>query len=354
MKKSAVVLILTAAVLVSVSTGCGRRGTEDAKNNDTDMANTEGTVDNIGTEAASGTENGSSQLQLGSAVEIPESFDGQLAETDAHEYLERVIAAYCNVPEEEYANVRYYYNYVDLNGDSENEILALVLGKNVEGIQGNILLWLDDEDWGDVEDADAEDVEQAFKQVGSPIYISNHMTGGYRDLIIPEYTDIVAGTEGSGLDTVGGGNEAGTDAEVTATGVTGVDVTSEGVGLDGTNAAAGSADASGTGTAGTASGAAGTDSAAGGSDTVGTDSAADGSDAVGTDAQDASSELGIPLIPTEQQYRLLVWNGERYQRLEEGTALFTLEGYEGIAILTNNIESDYVNDNYHFLGEAMR
>ena len=339
MKKRAVVRILTAAVLTSVLAGCGGKGTENAKNNNTGTAGTEDTIDNIGAESAAGTENGSSQLQLGSAVEIPESFDGQLAETDAHEYLERVIAAYCNVPEEEYANVRYYYNYVDLNGDSENEILALVLGQNVQGIEGNILLWLDDEDWNDVEDADADDVEQAFKQVGVPIYISNHMTGGYRDLIIPENTNIVAGTEGSGLDTVGGGNGDEIDAEVTATGVTGVDVTSEGEGMDGANDGA---DTSAAGAVGAGAGAAGTDTAG------------DGSDTVGTDAQDMSSELGIPLIPSEQQYRLLVWNGERYQRPEEGTALFTLEGYEGIAILTNNIESDYLNDNYHFLGEAMR
>lgn len=325
MKKKAVSLILIAGIITAALTACGRSNTEISKDNDADTANTEGTIDHTGTqvqagtETQTGTENSTSQLSLGSAVEIPESFDGQLAETDAHARLEQVIAAYCSVPEEDYGHVRYYYNYVDLNGDGRNEILALVLGQDVEGIRGNLLLWLDAEGEGTGKDA----VWQAFKQVGSPIYISNHVTGGHRDLIIPENTNIVAGTEGSGMDTVDGGIGNEMVNEVTAVGVTGVDITGEGE-QTGTNE-------TGTGTNSRIT-AADTDSQAG----------------------EVSSELGIPLIPTAQQYRLLVWNGERYQLPEEGTALYSLEGYEGIAILTNNMESDFINDNYHFLGEAMR
>ena len=44
----------------------------------------------------------------------------------------------------------------------------------------------------------------------------------------------------------------------------------------------------------------------------------------------------------------------RIQELEEATAISSLDGYEGTAILTNNMESDIVTDNYHFLGEAMK
>lgn len=326
MKKTAILLALTAAAFLLALPGCGRKSTDHTKDSNTNTAGTEGAVDHTGTETAMGTEDNTSQLSLGSAVEIPESFDGQLAETDAHERLERVIAAYCNVPEEEYAHVRYYYNYVDLNGDSGDEILALVLGQDVEGIEGNILLWLDAES----EKTGADAVRQAFKQVGAPIYISNHMTGGYRDLIIPEYTNIVAGTEGSGMDTVGGGTGNEVDTAQTSIGVTGVDITSEGDNPANTN---------------DSSAAAGTEE----TDTIHT-----GQDTNDSQAGEASKELGIPLIPTDQQYRLLVWDGERYQRIEEGTALFSLEGYEGIAILTNHIESDLVNDNYHFIGEAMR
>ncbi len=317
MKKRAALLALSAITLAAAAAGCGR-GDGQVKDNNTGMAGTEDAIDHTGTEAAVGTENGTSQLQLGNAVEIPVSFDGQLAETDAHERLERVITAYCNVPEEEYGHVRYYYNYVDLNGDSKNEILALVLGKDVEGIKGNVLLWMDAEDSG----AGADAVWQAFKNVGTPIYISNHMTGGYRDLIIPEDANVVAGTEGAGLDTVGGVSIEEQEEAVSAT--------TNGTGVEGIGAGSAGADAAGT-------------DAAGGSNPV---EAAAQSDTSGAD--------GLAPASVDQQYRLLLWNGERYQRIEEGQALFSLAGYEGLAILTNNIESDLVNDNYHFLGEAMR
>ena len=91
-----------------------------------------------------------------------------------------------------------------------------------------------------------------------------------------------------------------------------------------------------------------------GADAAGTDTAG-GSTPVEAAAQsDTSGADGLAPASVDQQYRLLLWNGERYQRIEEGQALFSLAGYEGLAILTNNIESDLVNDNYHFLGEAMR
>ncbi len=331
MKKKISYVLLASAIAVCVFSGCGKRGTDQSAVDDNreDTAQTEDlAIDSTGTDYVMDTESDTSQLQLGNAVEIPEGFDGELAETDAHERLEQVIAAYCNVAEEEYENIRYYYNYVDLNGDSEDEILALVLGQEVEGIEGNMLLWLD----ADSADTSADAVKQSFKQVGAPIYISNHMTDGYRDLIIPEDANIVAGTEGSGMDTVGGD-----DLEEA--------VTEE-------------ANASGSNAAGTDEGAAraGADASRMRSDDPGTGTSAgqEGIQNKEAAANDGSDEYGIDLISLDQQYRLLVWTGERYQRIEEGTALFSLEGYEGVAILSNNIESDLANDNYHFLGEAMK
>ena len=158
-------------------------------------------------------------------------------------------------------------------------------------------------------------------------------------MIIPENTNLVMGTEGSGMDTVGGGtgNEAEPNEDTTMTGVTGTDITEEGEGTPGTD----------TGNGGTGVGTSGAEAAD-------TSEGTTGSDAQDGNGENGAGELDISLIPSEKQYRLLVWDGERYQLPEEGTALFSLEGYEGIAILTNNIQSDIVNDNYHFLGEAMR
>lgn len=285
MKKRAILPLLTFAVFMAAA--CGQKNQEDSRGGDTGAADTEGNVDSLGTETALDTE-GTSQLQLGSAVEIPESFEGQLAETDAHPQLEQAIAEYCSVAESDYSNVRYYYNYVDLNDDGKHEILALVLGQEAAGIDGNMLLWLDEPEDANIT---VHSVRQAFRQVGVPIYISNHMTDGYQDLIITQDQDIF------------GRNAAET-----------VNVDNAGRTVDGEETSL--------------------------QETAGLD--------------ETTGENGAEILSVEQTYLLLVWKGDHYQELEEGTALSSLDGYEGAAILTNNIESDIANDNYHFLGEAMK
>lgn len=293
MRKNMGAIFFAAAILTSAMTGCGRNqaGGEDGGTN---LDNTEGvsSVDSAGTESMAGQE-GSSQLQLGSAVEIPAGFQGELAETGAHPQLEKVIADYCGIAESDYANVRYYYNYVDLNDDGTNEILALALGKKAHGIDGNVLLWLDEPD--DSENAGAGSVRQAFWQVDVPVYISSHMTEGYRDLILVDSRNAIPddGGEGQADD---------------------VDAASAGRTLEGERTSL--------------------------QRTAGLD--------------ETTGENGAALISMDPSYILLTWEGGRYQEMENGTTLFSLEGYEGTAILTNNIESDWINDNYHFLGEAMR
>lgn len=244
MKKNVMILFLTLAVSTAALWGCGRTDTNDNNNNAANRGEVAGT-EAITNENAETENNTTSQLQLGNAVEIPQGFTGELAETDAHGALEQVIAQYCNISEENYANVRYYYNYVDLNGDTKKEILALVLEENAKELEGNTLLWINAEN----ENFTKDSVIQSFTKVGAPIYISNHMTEGYRDLIV-------------------------------------------------------------------------------------------------------TNENKEPEA-MEHKYTKLIWNGGRYQDIHEGEAVEDLADYEGTAILTNNMESDFANDNYHFLGEAM-
>ena len=311
MKKKVMILFFTSAILTSAlaGCGCGRGNTGADQDNTTNINGTEEmTQEEFGTETLNDTENTGSQMQLGSAVEIPQGFDGQLAETEPHGQLERVIADYCGVAQEDYTNVRYYYNYVDLNGDSKNEILALVFGENVTGIDGNVLLWID----GAEDDNFTKDsVKQSFANVSAPVFISNHMTEGYRDLILVNYTDATAGnangnTQADNQDTVQARNQV--QPKNAAAAQTG-------------DAQTDTADTAQEGTAVTTS-------------------------ENGTEQPAGTASMGVG-------YRLLVFQGERYQTLEEGTALDSLDNYEGTAILTNDMERDMQNDNYHFLGEAL-
>lgn len=314
MKKKVMILFFASAILTSALTGCGcgRGNTGGNTNDNTNINGTEEiTQEEFGTETINDTENAGSQMQLGSAVEIPQGFDGQLAETEPHGQLERVIADYCGVAEEDYTNVRYYYNYADLNGDSKKEILALVFGENVTGIDGNVLLWIDGAD----DDSFTKDsVKQSFANVSAPVFISNHMTEGYRDLIIANYTD--AADEAAG--NANGNTQADNPDTVQARNQ-----------VQPKNAAAAQ-----TG-----------DAQADTTDTAQEDTAVTTSEN-GTEQPAGTASMGVG-------YRLLVFQGERYQTLEEGTALDSLDNYEGTAILTNDMERDMQNDNYHFLGEAL-
>lgn len=191
MKKNIITLLFLSAFFAAAYSGCGKKGTGDSFDQEADfLAETENpAADPTGTDdGGMDTENAISQLTLGSAVEIPENFDRKPSEEDANGQLEMVIAEYCKIPEEEYQNVRYYYNYVDLNGDGQTEILALALGQDVKGIQGNILLWAD----AGTDDVTAEAVKQSFRQAGAPVYISSHTTKGHQDLIIAEHADAVS------------------------------------------------------------------------------------------------------------------------------------------------------------------
>lgn len=331
MKKRLFLMVLTTTVLTSALAGCGRKEENNANDNTVNEAATEEIIqEDTETETIMGTEEDTTnQLQLGNAVEIPEGWDGEAAETDAHGQLERVIAEYCGVAETDYANVRYYYNYVDLNGDSKNEILAFVIGNEVAGIDGTMLLWIDDSENGNIT---KDSVKQSFKKVGTPVYISNHMTEGYRDLILADDSAMAAAkvetTSNADANAVGE-PASGTDVNAADEATNGTDTKTRSVDSDTTQGnATKQAPADGT--------------------VENTESATTTS----LEKSPADENLTDAIL-AEPEYRLLVWTGEKYQELEEGTVLENLEGQEGTAIITNNLEADFSNDNYHFLGEAM-
>lgn len=63
------------------------------------------------------------------------------AESEPYELLQQTIADYYEIPEDYLAETRYYYNYVDLNGDGTNEVFAVIIGDFVSGSGGSSALW---------------------------------------------------------------------------------------------------------------------------------------------------------------------------------------------------------------------
>lgn len=79
--------------------------------------------------------------------------------------------------EDEYPKYRYLYNYVDLNGDSKNEVFVLLMGMYFSGSGGSTGVIFE-------EDGDSYKSISNFSLVRSPIIISDDKTNGWKDIIM--------------------------------------------------------------------------------------------------------------------------------------------------------------------------
>lgn len=101
---------------------------------------------------------------------LPETIVQKLSEKEPNEELRQVIIDTYEIPEESWDSTRYYYNYVDLNGDGEEEIFVVVVGPYTSGTGGNSALWV-------LPYADMV-VIQSFTLINTPIIITQDATNG--------------------------------------------------------------------------------------------------------------------------------------------------------------------------------
>lgn len=99
------------------------------------------------------------------------------SETKRDEKLEEAFAEIYHL-EQGRDEIRYYYNRIDLNGDKNQEIFVLLVGKIVCGSGGCSALLFEDKN-GEY------DLVSRFSLVNNPIIISNTTTNGWKDIIIP-------------------------------------------------------------------------------------------------------------------------------------------------------------------------
>lgn len=108
---------------------------------------------------------------------LPAGADKTLSESKADVKLQKAIAAYFNIPDTDLESTKYYYNYVDLNDDGTDEILALVIGPYTSGNAGDTLLWV-------LPNGDYT-VIQELALANAPILVSDNMVNGAHELIAP-------------------------------------------------------------------------------------------------------------------------------------------------------------------------
>lgn len=102
-----------------------------------------------------------------------------LSEKERNPQLEEVLKEKYNLNQEAAKKIRYYYNYVDLDEDGVNEIIAEVVGvgsKSNEEDEDNVVIYKDIN--GALKEVDD------FKLRTNPIIISDEKTNGWRNIII--------------------------------------------------------------------------------------------------------------------------------------------------------------------------
>lgn len=107
---------------------------------------------------------------------LPSDIKQIKSETDPNPELVRAIIDYYQIPQEDLDTTRYYYNYVDLNNDGTEEILAVVMGPYTSGTGGDSMLWV-------LPYADMA-VAEAFTLVRTPIIVTDELVNGAKQLIL--------------------------------------------------------------------------------------------------------------------------------------------------------------------------
>ncbi len=165
-------------------TGCGTGSTD--KTEETGQKN--GTVAEQTESVEESTEHFSVEQELEEmflAAEedtIASTLDVVYAEEEMYPELAQFLAEYYQIPEEDWEQTRYYYNYIDLNGDGTDEIFAVVLTDFTKGNPGGSPALILEQD-----DAGAFAVWESFEEIATPVMVSSHVTNGWRDIILDCY-----------------------------------------------------------------------------------------------------------------------------------------------------------------------
>lgn len=110
------------------------------------------------------------------AAWLPSHVERVYSERDPSVVIQGAIIDYYDLPEDEWEDTRYYYNYVNLDDDDDEEIFALVVGPSFSGSGGSTALWL--------EPSDNMAVVQDFTLVNNPILVTDDANGQGRGLIM--------------------------------------------------------------------------------------------------------------------------------------------------------------------------
>ena len=114
-----------------------------------------------------------------SAAALPPGVVPVLSERVPDKEIAAAVIRYYEIPPDAWAETRYYYNHVDLDGDGKNEIIAVAVGPYTSGSGGSsALLLLPYEKMA---------VKQAFTLIHTPLIITKEAVGEARGIVVDRY-----------------------------------------------------------------------------------------------------------------------------------------------------------------------
>lgn len=130
---------------------------------------------------ATETEQGLEEMFM-SAVEeeIENVMPEEYSESTEYTELADFLAEYYQIAEEYLQETRYYYNYVDLNEDGKDEIVALTIGESTSSSEGECILVLSKSEAGFTVLGD-------FRNARTPVIVSDERKDGWHSLIYQVY-----------------------------------------------------------------------------------------------------------------------------------------------------------------------
>lgn len=151
-----------------------------SKSDSTVKPNTENTnvKDKPTTEDESSKNNNTNEERKNNIILIDnDNITSKLSENVENPELVKAIIDELDLDERSAKETRYYYNYIDLNGDGINEIFVQLVGPYTSGTGGdNAIIFTE-------KNEKLEDMDD-FTLIHNPVIISNEKTNGYNDIIV--------------------------------------------------------------------------------------------------------------------------------------------------------------------------
>ena len=113
----------------------------------------------------------------GELDKLSSNIENEYSEREKNTDIEKLIIDTFEITDDVKKDTKYYYNYVDLNNDGSDEIIAFVVGPSTTGSGGSSVLIAEKQN-------DSWNLKQTLNLINQPIIISDNLENGMKEIIV--------------------------------------------------------------------------------------------------------------------------------------------------------------------------